>query len=114
MNVIPERRVDTAEVEKTESQTRALILLREAFDHAGEGIFAGHIGRGVAHGRLSQNTGNGDKQPLLRGRHGFAGLPGEEECGARVHIHDMGELRVRCIRRRLDEANARAVHNHIQ
>ena len=53
LDVVPERRVHSAKVEEAESDSAALVFLSEAFDHAGNRVFAGDVGRGIAHGGLS-------------------------------------------------------------
>lgn len=54
---IPKWRINSAKVEQREANAAALILLGEALEHAGDRIFAGHVGGSIAHRCLAKDAG---------------------------------------------------------
>ena len=100
-------------MEEAESNSAALVFLSEAFDHAGNRVFAGHVGRGISHGRFTQDPGNRDEEAFFSGGHHATGFPSQKKCRASIHIHDMGEFRIRGLCCWLDETNAGTVDHGI-
>jgi hypothetical protein len=52
-------------MEKTEAQAGALVFLSETFHHARDRVFAGDIGRGIAHRGLAEDAGDGDEEAFF-------------------------------------------------
>ena len=113
MDFVPEGRVHPAKMEKTEAQAGALVFLSETFHHARDRVFAGDIGRGIAHRGLAEDAGDRDEEALFRRGHHLAGFAHQQKGSPRVDIHHLGEFGIGRVGSGLDQANARAVNDHI-